>query len=280
MPNLRGHMEGEAIVDSGAREGGILDYSVLGFYESLAPHYDLIFDDWDRAIDRQAKVLNQLLKEQFPHRSLRVLDCACGIGTQALGFARSGHKVTASDLSEAAVIRAGHEANLRGLEISFVVSDMTSLSEILGDQFDVIAAMDNALPHLSQEQVRRALRAAASKLAQNGRFIASIRDYDEILNQRPTVQQPMFYGSRGTRRIVHQVWDWIDERQYIVHLYITQESNGTWKAHHFVSQYRCMLRSELSGELRSAGFKDVQWLMPNESGYYQPIVLARWDPES
>ena len=177
-------------------------------------------------------------------------------------------------------MRAKHEAKIRGVEISFLVSDMTSMSEIIEGNFDLVAAMDNALPHLSSEQVRRSLSAIGSKLAQNGRFIASIRDYDGLLSQRPTMQQPAFYGDRGERRFVHQVWDWIDATIYIVHLYITEESNHTWTTHHFVSEYRCILRSELSYELESAGFKDVQWLMPGESDYYQPIVLARWDPAS
>jgi ubiquinone/menaquinone biosynthesis C-methylase UbiE len=237
----------------------------------------LIFEDWNRAVDRQAKVLNQLLKVHFQDRSLKILDCACGIGTQALGFAKSGHTVTASDLSEAAVLRARDEARNQCLDISFVVSDMTSLSEIVTNDFDVVAAMDNALPHLSHDQLPQALKAAASKLAPNGRLIASIRDYDELRNQRPSVQQPAFYGGPGARRIVHQVWDWIDETRYVVHLYITQQSNHTWTAHHFVTEYRCILRGELSKELEFAGFRDVQWIMPVESDYYQPIVVAKWD---
>jgi SAM-dependent methyltransferase len=175
------------------RAGGILDDKVLGFYESLATRYHLIFEDWDQAIDRQARVLSNLLEANRP---LRILDCACGIGTQAIGFARSGHKVTGSDVSEAAVMRARHEAKIRGVEISFVVSDMTRMSEVVEGDFDVVAAMDNALPHLSNEQVRHALRAIGSKLARDGRLIASIRDYDELIIQRPTVQQPAFYGGR------------------------------------------------------------------------------------
>lgn len=240
----------------------------------------MIYEDWDRAIDRQAKILGHLLKTQLPGQPLKILDCACGIGTQAIGFAKSGHVVTGSDLSKASIEHASREAQSRGLEVSFFVSDMTSMSEIPEGNFDVVAAMDNALPHLSGEQVRRAIRVIASRLAPNGRLIASIRDYDELLNQRPTVQQPVFYGVPGQRRIVHQVWDWVDAKRYVVHLYITEESNHAWTAHHFVSEYRCILRSELSNELESAGYKDVQWLMPAESGYYQPIVQARWNPAS
>jgi SAM-dependent methyltransferase len=230
------------------------------------------------AIDRQAKVLNEILTEQFAGRRIRILDCACGIGTQAWGFARCGHTVTASDVSEAAVSRARNEAKIRGLDISFTVSDMTSMAEISEADFDVVAALDNALAHLYQIQVRIALNAAASKFAPNGLFLASIRDYDEVLKQRPAVQQPAFYGNLGARRIVHQVWNWIDETRYVVHLYITVESCQGSTAHHFASEYRCILRSELSMELEAAAFVKVQWLMPEETSYFQRIVIARRGP--
>jgi 2-polyprenyl-3-methyl-5-hydroxy-6-metoxy-1,4-benzoquinol methylase len=246
-----------------------------GFYDALAEHYHLIFDDWDQSIERQADVLNALLAAQLRAGPLKILDCACGIGTQALGFASRGHRVVASDLSSPAVARAMREAKKRELNIEFCVSNMTSLAEIEGCDFDVVAALDNALPHLSAEHVAAAARAMASKLKPDGMLLASIRDYDALINERPTMQEPAFYGLEGARRIVHQVWDWIGQDRYTVHLYITRQTNEGWQAHHFVSEYRCPLRDELSRALENAGLCEVQWLMPNESGFYQPIVLAR-----
>ena len=247
----------------------------LEFYETLAEYYHLIFEDWGRSIERQAGVLNPLIVKQTGRSSVNLLDCACGIGTQAIGFAQAGHRVVASDSSRAAVDRAEREARQRDLDISFFVSDMTSLDEIARSDFNVVVALDNALPHLTSFQVRKAVRAAGSKLEPQGLFIASIRDYDNLILQRPTIQGPAFYGEGGERRIVHQVWDWIDDEQYTVHLYITTQSGGNWVAHHFATEYRCLLRGELASALTSAGFEQVQWLMPEESGFYQPIVLAR-----
>src|ERR1700736_5531060 len=45
-----------------------------------------------------------------------VLDCACGIGTQALGLARAGYNVEGTDLSRAEIERAKAEAFSRGLD--------------------------------------------------------------------------------------------------------------------------------------------------------------------
>jgi SAM-dependent methyltransferase len=252
-----------------------MTHSVREFYDDLAEHYHLIFDDWDKSIERQARILSSLLTINKVPPAADLLDCACGIGTQAIGLARAGYRVTGSDLSAAAVARAKVEAAKRGLNISFRVSDMTSLTEIAKDDFDVVAAMDNALPHLTREQTMEAARAFHSKLKPNGIFIAGIRDYDRIIVERPAAEGPAFMGDEGERRIVHQVWEWIDQDWCRIHLYITVQAGESWRSHHFVTKYRAMLRSELRGALEAVGFVDVRWVMPQESGSYLPIVVAR-----
>jgi len=248
---------------------------IHSFYEELADHYHLIFEDWERTIARQAVVLGALLRMELSVHPLRILDCACGIGTQSIGFAAMGYQVVASDFSSKAVERARSEARRRSLDIQFRVSDMTSLLEVPESGFDAVTAIDNALPHLSATQLAQAVSAIASKLRPNGVFIASIRDYDKIIMEKPTSQEPAFYGSLASRRIVHQIWDWIEDDRYVLHLYITAQTGQRWETHHFVSEYRCLLRGELSSLLVDSGFSDVRWLMPAESGFYQPLVLAR-----
>ena len=55
--------------------------NIVDFYEELADFYHLIFEDWDSAIERQAEILGHLLAVEIDGGSLKVLDCACGIGT-------------------------------------------------------------------------------------------------------------------------------------------------------------------------------------------------------
>lgn len=247
---------------------------IRSFYDPLAQHYHLLFDDWDKAIDRQSQVLDSLLSSRCPAKPLRILDCACGIGTQSIAVAKLGHRVTGSDLSPTAIARARKEAADRSLEIDFYVSDMTSLQEITDKDFDVVVALDNALPHLSLDQLASAASAMKSVLKPGGLLMASIRGYDQILVEKPAIQQPAFYSSHGGRRIVHQVWDWVEANRYIVHLYITEQTANGWESLHFVSEYHCIRRDQLSAILRRAGFEKVEWVMPAESGFYQPIVIA------
>jgi 2-polyprenyl-3-methyl-5-hydroxy-6-metoxy-1,4-benzoquinol methylase len=93
----------------------------------------------------------------------RVLDCACGIGTQALGLAREGYRVHATDLSGAAVRRAETEARARGIQATFGVADMRSLPEAVGGGFDVVVSADNALRHSSPPGPERRHRALSRR---------------------------------------------------------------------------------------------------------------------
>jgi len=77
------------------------------FYDEFAPHYHLIFDNWEASMARQAAAISSILQREIASSTgVDVLDCACGIGTQSLGLARLGYRVTGSDLSAGAVWRA------------------------------------------------------------------------------------------------------------------------------------------------------------------------------
>lgn len=61
--------------------------STKKFYDELAGDYHLIFQNWIESIKNQALILEKIIKkyEKFPSKTL--LDCSCGIGTQAIGLA-------------------------------------------------------------------------------------------------------------------------------------------------------------------------------------------------
>lgn len=248
-------------------------------YDEFAAHYHLIFENWDASIARQAAVFTRILNRECGNtRPIRLLDCACGIGTQSLGLAMDGFDVTGCDVSSGAIRRARSEASKRGLSIPFFVANMTRLSPIPQSNFDAVICIDNALPHLETNgELLQAAQQIYGKLRPGGSFIGSIRDYDQLVVERPTNQQPNFYSDDGRRRVVFQIYDWVDERRYRFHLYITRNSESAWHTVHFTSTYRAVLRNELRDILLQAGFASVRWLLPPESGFYQPIFIAQRD---
>jgi glycine/sarcosine N-methyltransferase len=246
-------------------------------YDEFAAYYDQIFESWEATILRQATVLGGILQHECgDRRPVRVLDSACGIGTQSLGLAMKGFEVEGCDISCGAVQRARSEASKRGLSIRFSIANMLELAAVERSSFDAVICIDNSLPHLeSDEQLLQAAQQAYAKLRAGGSFIGSIRDYDRLVVEMPTAQGPSFYTDSDGRRIVFQIWDWLDERRYRFHLYITRSTRSEWHTFHFTSTYRAVLRTELRDILIRAGFTNVRWLLPADSGFYQPIFIAQ-----
>ncbi len=244
------------------------------FYDQMAANYHLIFEDWQASIAGQGKILAKLLKP--PDQLGNVLDCACGIGTQTLALALNGYKVEGSDLSLAEVKRAGREADLRGLAINFRVDDMRTLATASKGSYGAVIAFDNAIPHLdSDAEILQALQAMRRSLESGGSLLISLRDYGPLMKTQSKATEPAFFLDGKRRRIVHQVWDWQDERRYTVHLFITRQVNEPttpWRTDHFQGNYRAVTPIEVAALATQAGFDHVQILEPSNTGFYQPIV--------
>ena len=160
---------------------------MVDFYNKLAPFYHLIYPNWEQSIDRQARHLDAVIRELWGDRVHEVLDAACGVGTQAIGLAQLGYKVTACDLSPGAVARVQAEAGKRGLSIALSVADMRELSAQYDRPFDLIIACDNAVPPLlSDGEIGLAFREFYRCTKPGGGCLLSVRDYaaEEIGGRR------------------------------------------------------------------------------------------------
>ena len=252
--------------------------SLTQFYDRLAEDYHLIYQDWDQAIHRQARALDNVIQDRFnaSKRSLSVLDCSCGIGTQSIGLALLGYRVHGTDLSRKAVERARKEANRLGAVLTFDVAEFCELEDRIEGLFDVVIACDNSLPHLlKDEDLLQATRVIRSKLKPNGLLIASIYDYDSIFEKKPTTTPLKHFDDSGKRRIILQIWDWnSDGRTYKFQHFVIKEDGEGWQTTCRTAEYRALLRSELSEILCQAGFSGVSWLFPETSGYFQPVVTG------
>jgi SAM-dependent methyltransferase len=250
---------------------------VTEFYDRLAGDYHLLFEDWQGFVRRQGEVLDRLLRRLAGDRPLDVLDCCCGIGSQAIALARRGHRVRGTDLSPAAVERAAREAERYGVSVPFAAADVRALGERVTGTFDAVLACDNALPHLlTDEDLTKAVGNMADRLRPGGSFVASTRDYDEATREKLRATPVRVFDGPDGRRLVFQVWDWSpDGRTYRLSQFMVTGSGDAWQTARFVTQYRALLRAELGEALTRAGLGEVEWHMPPGSGYHQPLVTAR-----
>ena len=64
-------------------------------------------------------------------------------------------------------------------------------------------------------------------------FLASIRDYDELLKERPGATTPKVIETPEGRRLYFQVWDWDEDgRAYVVNLFLVSEEGEGWRTRH------------------------------------------------
>ena len=247
---------------------------VQSFYDNIATQYDKLFADWQATTREQALILQRIFAAHGYDQSARLLDCACGIGTQAIGLAALGYDVTASDISAGELAEAERRAAENAVDIRFERADFCTLAETFAEKFDLVICMDNALPHmLTAGALAAATRSISDRLADGGMFVASIRDYDALLADKPRYSPPYIHKTEQGQRVSFQTWEWEEERYRLTQYIIDDE--GALQVSKFDCEYRTVRRAELTELLLAAGCREVQWLFPAETGFYQPIVIAK-----
>jgi SAM-dependent methyltransferase len=258
------------------KEEGIVS-TTESFYDALAADYHLVYADWPGAVRRQGKVLVRLIEEHAGSGARTVLDCACGIGTQAIGLALEGFQVRGTDVSPKAIARARGEAARFGVDIDFGVADFRHLERQVDGQYDIVICCDNSLPHmLTDDDIRLAARGMHAKVRPGGMLVIGMRDYDALMADRPHTTMPQVTERASGRSIVFQVWDWAEDGQtYALSLFVVKAQRDAWETRCHTTSYRALRRAELDGFLIDAGFDDIHWHFPEETGHHQPLVTAR-----
>jgi SAM-dependent methyltransferase len=246
------------------------------FYNDLARYFHLIFKDWDASMARQGDLLERLIRTglaQSEPMSARILDAACGIGTQTLPLAARGFQVVARDLSPAAIARLRQEAETRGLMVDAAVADMRQVTSTVSGWFDVVLAFDNSLAHLlTDDDLSIAFREFLSALRPSGLFLCSVRDYDKVKRGEPSIHS---YGARqqhGEKFQLKQEWIWHDPMHYQATLIIDRETPiGLAREFSSASEFYAVSTSRLLELMRDAGFKHCNRI---DEVMYQPILTG------
>jgi SAM-dependent methyltransferase len=243
------------------------------FYDRMASLYHLIFADWDVSIERQAEQLSSIIHERWGAGSQTILDVSCGIGTQAIGLAKRGFIVTASDLSAGAIARAKAEARQRTVEIDFSVCDMRVAHDDHHRQFDVVISCDNSITHLLDDHdLLRALRQMYDCTRPGGGCLLTVRDYDR--EERGTgLIKP--YGVREEsekRYVIFQVWDFADDLYDLAMYFVVDDQSSSEIVTHVLrTRYNAIGTDRLLSLMCEAGFTTTERL---DGRFYQPVLVG------
>jgi len=241
------------------------------FYAGLTPLYHLIYANWEASMQRQAGMLDSVIREFWGDVST-VLDVSCGIGTQVIGLAALEYCVTASDLSPEEVERAKQEAGARNLSISFSVADMRSAHDHHKSQFDIVISCDNSIPHLlCDEDILTAFQQFHKCTRPGGGCIITVRDYEK---EDLSKQQVRPYGIReegGARWLLWQVWDPHPPLYDVTMYFVEDRGEAECRTHIMRSTYYAIRIPKLIDLMTEAGFSDVRRV---DDRFFQPIITG------
>jgi len=242
------------------------------FYDELSPFYHLIFEDWNASVERQAKIIDRIIRKEWSKNHKSIVDVTCEIGTQVIGLAQLNYDVEASDLSPEEIKRAQQEADKRSLKIKFSVADMMQCFKHHQKQFDVLISCDNSVPHLlSDSDILIAFKEFYNCLKPGGGCIITIRDYDK--EKREGVQiKP--YGVRvvdDTKYVIFQTWEFEGNIYNLSMYFIRDCGQQEVKTKVFRSKYYAVSISKIIELMEMAGFSSVKQV---QSEFYQPVIIG------
>jgi SAM-dependent methyltransferase len=215
-------------------------------YGTLAEVYDFLAPESVLSPEGSAAAFT-MVTDELP-AGARVLDCACGTGTLAVGLALAGFDVDASDASREMVARTRALADARGVRVR---ADVRRWEELTGGPYDAVLCVGNSLTHAAD---RRAALAGMRRVAAEGGLLAvTSRTWE-----RPQEAGEDVVERGGRKATVRRTWH--DGDPPTLEIEVTLE--GVVHAERLA--YWPFTHEELDADLRAAGFTPER---------------STWDPE-
>ncbi len=243
-------------------------------------------DGWKATLGEEMERFRTIMGET---RQIRILDCSCGTGRQAVALAKLGHQVTASDLTQAALDLARQHASAEGVvdatgasaaesgSIDFMACDMRELDRRFPPLFDwVVTCM--ALDNLIEETgILQALQSMSAVLKPGGQVYIRLRNFDQVMEDRPRYEFKEERKVPFGRVIKIEDWDYESETQMVhIYAYLREDSRHPeyWDSDVFAYRRRVLRKADMEGMLHSVGFEQVQFL-PQPNRWYPYEAIAR-----
>lgn len=84
---------------------------------------------------------------------------------------------------------------------------------------------------------------------------------------------PYIHKTAKGQRVSFQTWTWEGDNYRLIQ-YIVDDEDAL-QVSKFECEYRATRRQEMTNLLMANGCSEVEWLFPETTGFYQPIVVAK-----
>ena len=242
-------------------------------YDPMAEDYHWIVPDELLSGEAFTERHQDLLSSLPPGAS--ILDCACGIGSEAIALARRGYRVQGSDASSGLVDRARQRAREAGVDVGFTACLWEQLPERLaGEHFDLVLCLGNSISHSpDREAMLRSLGAMREMLKDGGTLVVDSRNWEKLRRERPRFSTPDHVIERdGEKCVTLRLWSFPDRWEEphamdVALLFLDEDSGVTHRLHRI--DYRPVPVGTLRDRLGEAGLTQAQTDYAEDADWYE-----------
>jgi SAM-dependent methyltransferase len=188
-----------------------------------------------------------------------VLDCACGIGADAMALARRGMVVTACDGSHAMVAETRRRAEQYGIVMTVSQSTWPDLPSRVPGPFELVLCLGNSIVHTETRTNRvAALEGMRKVLSPTGTLVVDSRNWEFLYESRPRiVPARQVVERKGLRCSSLYIWAIPDDFESpctaeIVLLFEDAQRRTSYRRH--VIDFVPFRHDDLTDAIRAAGF--------------------------
>jgi len=253
-------------------EARLGDEVIVAGYQALPDVYEWLIPDAKLTPEGSVAALGDLV-QSLPSNA-RVLDCSSGTGQLAVGLARLGLDVVATDASAGMVRRTQELADEHSVPLQALRVPWDDLPDYLDPStFDLVICVGNSLCHAQGRSGRLAALAAMSRLLSPwGRLVLTSRTWELVRAGGTRIDvRDRLVGRRGHDAVVIYSWQIEDlwEQEHHLEIAVAQvEPDGTVLTSSERLSFWPYRYEELVAELRSVGLGIVESTFdPDGEGY-------------
>lgn len=214
-------------------------------YSMLAKAYDKLMHDVD--YDKWAAYIDRLLCR----RNAVIFETACGSGSISCRLNKLGHKVTASDISQAMLEKASEKARQLSCDITFIQQDMRKLN--VGNCVDAVVCACDGPNYIDIRGLRLFAQSAYAALKEGGSLLFDISTRAKLAAMD---KQVYFDESDDITCIWQSVYEH-DRHKLIIDVVLFQREENLFKKYCETHVQYAHDTLEVIKILREAGFSKV-----------------------
>ena len=255
-------------------------------YADLAHDYERLFPDeaigGSGAVGATSPGSEDLLEgilETLPPGA-RVLDCACGIGADAMALARRGFNVSASDGSASMVAEARRRCTRSGGEMDITQSSWQDLPERVPGPFELVLCLGNSIVHTAtKSKMISALEGIKGTLGPEGVLVVDSRNWEYLYESRPRIITGRRVIERqGVRSSSLYIWTIPDDfsepcRAEIVLLF--EDANSALTHRRYEIDFTPFKRTTLTDAIQAAGLTVIGDSYQPDNPFYAVAAAIR-----